>query len=124
MKNPKSKLTPQLIELVIAGNIQQARELKGLTQTEVAKALGVVYTVYQKFELGERRIHCGSLWQIASVLEVPMENLFANIDTTKDGKDLTMSPFVFAIAKILVKVPKPVQKNVLDLVRRLKQWEK
>ena len=124
MKKLKSKLAPKEIELLIANNIQQQREVLGLTQTEVAEALGVVYTVYQKIELGERRLYSGVLWQIAEVLDIPMQNLFAGINKDEDVKKVALSPFVYATVKILVKVPKPVQKNVLDLVRRLKLWEK
>ncbi len=120
MKKLKSKLAPKEIELLIANNIQQQREVLGLTQTEVAEALGVVYTVYQKIELGERRLYSGVLWQIAEVLDIPMQNLFAGINKDEDVKKVALSPFVYATVKILVKVPKPVQKNVLDLVRRLK----
>lgn len=119
MKNPKHKLTPKEIEKRIASNIKQAREAKGLTQVEVADALGVGYQAIQKYETEGRRIYCGVLWQLADIIKVPPSTLFAGVGKTSDEGTVISSPYVYDIAKALANVPEDVQRSILEVVKAL-----
>jgi transcriptional regulator with XRE-family HTH domain len=52
--------------------LRTAREEAGLTQTEVAKALGRQQTYVSKCELGERRVDFVELEEFASVYRKPL----------------------------------------------------
>ena len=53
--------------------LRQAREDAGLTQVELAKALGRSQTWVSKCELGERRVDFVELEDLAMALEKPLE---------------------------------------------------
>ena len=124
MKNPKHKLTPKEIERRIASNIKQAREAKGLTQIEVADALGVGYQAIQKYETEGRRIYCGVLWQLADIIKVPPSTLFAGVGKASDENNVISNHYVYDIAKALTDVPEEVQKSILDVVKAISTKKK
>jgi transcriptional regulator with XRE-family HTH domain len=53
----------------IGRKIQQAREEKGLTQVELAQALGVTQAGLSNYELGKRRLYLNQIERIARILE-------------------------------------------------------
>lgn len=74
---PKSLRTPRqrlLLSLLIA-----ARKEKGITQAEVAAALGKPQSFVAKYETGERRIDIVELVDIARVLGVSPTEIVAQI---------------------------------------------
>ena len=54
----------------IAQRIRQLRAVRGLSQTEVAEALGVSFQQFQKYEQGRNRISAARLVAIARILDV------------------------------------------------------
>lgn len=52
----------------------------GLTQTQLAEALGISYQQVQKYETGSNRITAGRLYVIANLLEVDVSFFFSEID--------------------------------------------
>lgn len=60
--------------------ITALRKAKGLSQTEVGKALGVSFQQVQKYERGTNRIGAGRLHAIASFFAVPVSSLYGDTD--------------------------------------------
>lgn len=58
------------VDRQVGERIRRRRILLGLTQDQVADALGISYQQIQKYETGANRISAGRLAQIAEVLEV------------------------------------------------------
>lgn len=56
--------------------IRRRRIELGLTQQEVAKQIGVGPQVLQKYERSGRAVPAITLWQLASVLDVPWDYFF------------------------------------------------
>ncbi len=52
--------------------IREARQLRGLTQTELGKALGVSYQQVQKNEMGKSRVSAERLEALCKVLDMPL----------------------------------------------------
>lgn len=52
------------------------RKVRGLSQTELGKALGVSYQQVQKYENGKNRLGASRLQQIANVLDVTPDFFF------------------------------------------------
>jgi transcriptional regulator with XRE-family HTH domain len=61
----------------IGQKIKKLRELKNLTQTHMAKELGVTQSAYSKMELGESEVTYGKLEKISSVLGMKPEEVIA-----------------------------------------------
>lgn len=60
--------------------ITALRKAKGLSQTEVGKALGVSFQQVQKYERGLNRIGAGRLHSIANFFAVPVSSLYGDAD--------------------------------------------
>lgn len=56
----------------IGKRIQKAREEAGMSQGELATALGITQSALSNYELGKRRLYLANLEQLANVLGRPL----------------------------------------------------
>ena len=63
----------------IALRLRDKRKELGLSQTELADAVGVTFQQVQKYENGKNRISAGRLWQIAKFFKVPIDCFFQGL---------------------------------------------
>lgn len=59
----------------MAHNLRSIRKRKGMTQTFIAKKLGISVQGYNAIELGKRRLHVDRAKCIAEILEVDLQDL-------------------------------------------------
>lgn len=66
------------IKKIVALNIRKYRKLKGYTQEELALYTDRSFEFIRRIESeqGRRGFSVETLWRIATVLEMPMDNLF------------------------------------------------
>ncbi len=84
---PKSLRTPRqqlLLSLLVA-----ARKTKGMTQADVAVALGRPQSFVAKYENGERRIDVVEFVDIATALGVSTADLLSKIESADDSRKPT-----------------------------------
>lgn len=62
-------------------NLRAARKAKGLTQTEVAKAIGLTQNGYSYWENGKAKIDKDQLLKLAALFEVSVDYLLGNTET-------------------------------------------
>ena len=72
---PGTKRTTE-IDRVIGDKIRMRRGELGMTQTELAKAIGVAFQQVQKYEQGRNRVGGSRLDGIAKALQVPVSYFF------------------------------------------------
>ena len=70
------------VDVQVAERVRSARLTQGLTQQQVAKALGLTFQQIQKYESATNRISIGRLHAIASVLGVPMTYFLEGLDVS------------------------------------------
>ena len=70
--------------------IRERRIMLGLSQQQLASMIGVTYQQAHKYERGLNRISAGRLFDIASVLNVPISWFFEGMPET--GKPVQLSP--------------------------------
>ena len=70
-------------------NIKDIRIRKGLTQSEVASALGVSSVVYSRYENGKRQPSIDTLVQMADIFGVTVDYLLGK----QDIEDSTLSDY-------------------------------
>ena len=75
-KNNNYKIDPREIDKLVADNIRKKRVILGLSQTEVAKAIGVSPQQVQKYERNIDRISSGRLYNLANFLKTPIAKLY------------------------------------------------
>lgn len=72
------------IDLHLGKRLRRRRRLLGLTQQQLAMAVGVRFQQIQKYECGANRISAARLWQLSEALEVPVAYFF---DGLSEGGD-------------------------------------
>ena len=72
-------------DAVVGRNIRLHRLDRGLSQTDLAKGLGVSFQQVQKYEKGVNRVGAARLARIAQVLNVTAAKLLAGIGETRGG---------------------------------------
>ena len=63
--------------------MRQLRELRGLTQVEIARRLGLSFQQVQKYETGANRISSSRMWQVCEVLDMTPEHFFEGLEGKK-----------------------------------------
>lgn len=69
------------IDRMVGSRIRARREALGMSQGRLGQALGVTFSQVQKYEKGSNRIGAGRLFQVATLLGVPVQYFFEGIGT-------------------------------------------
>lgn len=87
MTTQKSESTParvaKQVDEHVGERIRHLRTTLGLTQEQLASALGISYQQIQKYETGANRVSAGRLYEIAMELDVEPSFFFADVDTSR-----------------------------------------
>ena len=67
---------PNAIDRHVASRLRLRRLEAGVTQTQLAQAVGVTFQQLQKYEGATNRISAGALYQLALTLDVPVQYFF------------------------------------------------
>jgi transcriptional regulator with XRE-family HTH domain len=67
------------VDAIVGRRIRTRRLVLGITQTQLARQVGVSFQQVQKYENGANRVGAGRLVQIAQVLGVPVHTLLAGL---------------------------------------------
>lgn len=68
------------IDQHLGKRLRQRRRMLGLTQQQIADAVGVRFQQIQKYECGSNRISASRLWLLAKALEAPVGAFFEGLD--------------------------------------------
>ena len=71
------------IDRHLGKRLRQRRRTLGLTQQQIAEAVGVRFQQIQKYECGANRISAARLWLLAKALEAPVGAFFDGL--TEEG---------------------------------------
>ena len=85
------------IDLHLGKRLRRRRRLLGLTQQQVAEGVGIRFQQIQKYECGANRISAARLWQLAQVLDVPVNYFYDGLTETpmrreRDGMGESRAP--------------------------------
>ena len=64
------------VDLHLGRRLWERRRVLGLTQTQVADAIGVAFQQIQKYECGGSRLSAARLWSVANALGVEVSYFF------------------------------------------------
>jgi len=116
----------------VGNRVRIRRMLIGMSQEKLGDLLGLTFQQVQKYEKGINRIGAGRLFEIARILDVPINFFYDGVGTTSDGVGETSAPVMefvssteglqLSLAFMKIKDPK-VRKRVLDLVKSLAEEE-
>jgi transcriptional regulator with XRE-family HTH domain len=79
--------TPDPLDVMVGAKIRIFRSHRGISQTDLARKIGVAFQQVQKYEKGTNRIGASRLSRIAAVLGISVGELFETPgETAQDGK--------------------------------------
>lgn len=127
-RNNDANLMETTIETHSAGRIRLRRGLLGMSQSDLAKALGITFQQVQKYERGSNRVSVGKLYRLADILDVPLTYFFDGlvIEGRQLRNDLSGSPSPILSRRELdllrawKAAPPAVADEVLGLLRAVK----
>lgn len=123
-RNQEANALEMAIEVFVAGRIRLRRGMRGMSQSDLARALGITFQQVQKYERGSNRVSVGKLYRLADILDVPMSYFFEGLGTgNPGGTDVSQSPMLSRRELDLLRVwsaaPVPVADEILGLLRAL-----
>jgi transcriptional regulator with XRE-family HTH domain len=75
------------IDLHLGRRLRRRRRLLGLTQQQLASAVGIRFQQIQKYECGANRISAARLWQLSEALEIPVGYFYDGINEAQTRKE-------------------------------------
>ncbi|MGR4863223.1 helix-turn-helix domain-containing protein [Caulobacter sp. LARHSG274] len=77
---------PHRVDRHVGALIRAKRKAMGVSQSELADALGLTFQQVQKYERGTNRISSSKLYEIAQKLDTPLSSFFEGLDHPADGE--------------------------------------
>ena len=119
------------IDVYLGKQLRRRRRMLGLTQQQLAGAVGVRFQQIQKYECGANRISAARLWQLAEALEVPVGYFYdglseharqeAAMDT--DGCEMFTRKETLDLVRAYYLLGERPRRRLLDLAKSLNGGE-
>src|SRR5215813_7666929 len=133
MRVPKKQANP--IDVQVGNRVRIRRMLIGMSQERLGDLLGLTFQQVQKYEKGVNRIGAGRLFEMARILNVPVDFFYEGVNGTAgqpgsaESDGAPVMEFVssgeglqLSLAFMKIKDAR-VRKRVLDLVKSLSEEE-
>jgi len=91
---------PHSVDVHVGRQLKQIRTLRRLSQTDVARRLGLSFQQIQKYEIGSNRIAASRLFELANILDVSTSYFFEGLDADSEGAADSAMDIVQAVASI------------------------
>lgn len=79
LDGPGGDTGPSPIDIHVGARIRMRRTLLGMSQERLGDALGLTFQQVQKYERGVNRVSASRLFDLARVLEVPINYFYDNL---------------------------------------------
>jgi transcriptional regulator with XRE-family HTH domain len=114
----------QDIDLHIGRRLRARRRLLGLTQPQLAEAVGVRFQQIQKYECGEDRISASRLWGLSAALKTQVDYFYDGLARTQRptaliGDALDDPQEAMSLASSYEKLSEQPRKILLGLAKSL-----
>lgn len=86
-KNAGTSKRPNPVDTHVGSRLKYRRVERGLSQEKLGESLGLTFQQIQKYEKGSNRIGASRLYEIAQVLEVPVQFFFEDLPSGSDCEE-------------------------------------
>lgn len=101
------------VDVHVGDRLRTQRALSGLSQTELAKQLGITFQQLQKYETGNNRISAGRLWQASTILGVPVSCFFEGLNGNADSAaDILNTRVCLELVRYYDACPEDIRKHM------------
>lgn len=108
----------------VGQQMRHRRWMIGMTQQQLADAVGIRFQQIQKYETGANRVSASRLWDIAAAMEVPVNFFFEGLATAETGTevpapDMMGSKETLDLLRTYYTIPEAQRRRLFDLARAL-----
>ena len=127
---------PNPIDVQVGNRVRIRRMLMGMSQEQLGDLLGLTFQQVQKYEKGVNRISAGRLYEVARILNVPVDFFYGDLaaalspdaneteSSVPPGMEFVSSGEGLQLSLAFMKIKEAkVRKRVLDLVKSLADEE-
>ena len=112
------------VDVHVGKRIRHRRWMVGMTQQQLADAVGIKFQQIQKYETGMNRVSASRLWDIARTLGVQIGFFFegmAGEETaeTPQDKDVMANKEAMDLIRAYYSIPEAQRRRLFDLARVL-----
>jgi transcriptional regulator with XRE-family HTH domain len=123
----RSPTQAKTLDAHVGQRIRDKRNERGMSQTEVANALGVTFQQVRKYERGTNRVGASRLYDLSRILNVPVQIFFEGLenqaDTLRgDAENVVhlIKPDTIELVEAYYKVDNPhVRRQILSTIRSI-----
>ena len=112
----------------VGKRIRHRRWLVGMTQQQLAEAVGIKFQQIQKYETGANRVSASRLWDIAEALDVDISFFFEGLgkeeEIAKPGNlpvDIIGDKEALDLVRSYYAIPENQRRRLFDLARVLSE---
>ena len=116
------------VDVHVGKRIRHRRWLVGMTQQQLAAAVGIKFQQIQKYETGANRVSASRLWDIASALDVQICFFFDGFDDQENVGgcetvlgDLIGNKEALDLVRSYYAIPENQRRRLFDLARVLSE---
>ncbi|MFC7705254.1 helix-turn-helix domain-containing protein [Plastorhodobacter daqingensis] len=112
------------VDAHVGKRIRHRRWMVGMTQQQLADAVGIKFQQIQKYETGMNRVSASRLWDIANTLNVPIAFFFEGLEgeaaqlMAVDG-DIMGDKEALELVRSYYAIPEHQRRRLFDLARVL-----
>lgn len=108
------------VDVHVGRRVRDRRKALGITQERLGEQLGLTFQQVQKYERGVNRVSASKLFEIARVLQVPVNWFFEGDGAPPAEPDIRDSREARELVEAYAKLPSAkVRRQVLDLVKTM-----
>jgi transcriptional regulator with XRE-family HTH domain len=104
------------VDIRVGQRIRNQRVLAGMSQTDLAQALGVTFQQVQKYEKGVNRVSASRMQMMAAAFRVPVAHFFDNGEMSQpDPMNLTSEGMTLTRAFSRLRNPR-LKRAIIELI--------
>ncbi|MGY6410785.1 MAG: helix-turn-helix domain-containing protein [Alkalilacustris sp.] len=110
------------VDVHVGKRIRHRRWLQGMTQQQLADAVGIKFQQIQKYETGMNRVSASRLWDIATALDVQISFFFEGLaegPSRAAGSDVLADKEALELLRAYYAIPETQRRRLFDLARVL-----
>ncbi len=112
------------VDIHVGKRIRHRRWMVGMTQQQLADAVGIKFQQIQKYETGMNRVSASRLWDISQSLSVPISFFFEGVDATGEtgaeiAPDILSNREAMELLRVYFSIPEAQRKRLFELARAL-----
>ncbi len=112
------------VDVHVGQRVRQRRWMLGMTQQQLADAVGIKFQQIQKYETGANRVSASRMYEIAGAMEVPISFFFEGLagqaaEAEEARGDVLTDREALQLVRTYYAIPEAQRRRLFDLARVL-----